>query len=99
MRNFLNRIYQLCFLLSCKLVFAADSFGVSELDKGKTTFVTGLKVFCKYAGLTGLVVLGILYAMRIIKDLGTLFWVVFGCCVAAAAWGWWDTLFTSGFAF
>ena len=99
MRKILMKLYLFGFLLMCKLAWAADSFGVAELDKGKTTWSTAIKVICKYGGITALAILGLGYAFKFIKEVGTLFWVIFGLGIIAAGYGWWDTFFTSGFAF
>ncbi|MFN8771027.1 MAG: hypothetical protein ACK5Z5_09880 [Neisseriaceae bacterium] len=99
MQKILNKVYVACFLLICKVTIAADSFGIAELDKGKSTFNTAIKVICKYGGLTSIVILGIMYAFRFIKEIGTLFWVLLGVSIIAAGYGWWDSFFTSGFSF
>lgn len=82
-------------------VYAADTVGVPSIDHTLSTGQTILKVVAKWGGIALLVSAGILFGLGKAKGeaIGIGFYIVIGLGIIAAAFGWWDTIFTNGFAF
>jgi hypothetical protein len=75
--------------------------GVASIDSTFTTGQTILKVVAKWGGIAVLIAFAILLGLGKAKGeaIGLGFYVLLGLGIIAAAFGWWDTIFTSGFVF
>ena len=82
-------------------VYAEDVTGVDSIDNTLRTGQTILKVVAKWGGVALLVAAGILFGLGKAKGeaIGMGFYIVIGLGIIAAAFGWWNTIFTSGFTF
>lgn len=92
-----------CCLLSTFMMFAhaTDATGIGDLDKQATAFQTGVRMFAKWGGILVIVVCGVVLASG--KAEGQVAKLLFGAAlgigVIAAAWGWFNSNFSEGFAF
>ncbi|MBY0380060.1 MAG: hypothetical protein K2P99_06660 [Burkholderiales bacterium] len=93
-------LFLIFWFFSCA-VFAADMTGVSQIDNTLSTGQTIIKVVAKWGGIALLVAAGIMFGLGKAKGeaIGLGFYMVIGLGIIAAAFGWWNSIFTSGFAF
>ncbi|MCE2706739.1 MAG: hypothetical protein LW807_06660 [Proteobacteria bacterium] len=96
-------LWTLSFILFSAICYAADASiaDIPQLNKTLSTGQTLLKVVAKVGGIAVLVVAGFIFATGKAKGeaIGIMFYVLIGLGIVASAFGWWDTIFTSGFAF
>jgi hypothetical protein len=83
------------------ICYAEEMTNIAALDKTLSTGQTILKVVAKFGGIAVLVVAGFIFATGKAKGeaIGIMFYVLLGLGIIASAFGWWGTIFTSGFAF
>lgn len=96
MKKFLSKWW---WLMCFKLVYASDTVNIDGLNTVISSGQQMIKVFAKWGGLAMIVFTGVMIGMHKAKGeiAGVLTWAGLGCGLIIAAFGWWNTIFTSGF--
>lgn len=90
----------LLLLIVSYFTYAVDATGIPEIDKPISQGQTILKLIAKWGGIAMIVLAGLMFGQGKLRGQALNYGVslILGLGLVSAAFGWWDTNFTSGFA-
>lgn len=100
MQKLIKLVKFLYLLLFVKLTWAADTSSIQGLNKTLTSGQELVQIAAKWGGMALIVAGGIMIGLGKAKAeaLSLIVYILLGLGLIIAAWGWWPTIFSNGFA-